>query len=118
MNSTQRMKFLKNELKALKKVLDKNNNEVIMKDIKWGNANYYRIFTNDGKEYIIGLTTSKFPNINFNNIVYIYKNIVKLGLRDYDIYKGEFDISKDYEYPQRIREKFNITETIWTGQLY
>lgn len=118
MNTTQRMKYLKKELKELKKVLDKHNNNVIFRDIKWGNANYYKIFTTDKKEYIIGATTTKFPDINFNNITYIYKNINKTGLQDFDIYKGEFDVARDYNYFQNIRDKFGITETMWTGSKY
>lgn len=115
MNVTQRIQYLKKELKALKKLLDKDGLNML-RDKHWGNAQYYNVYTKDHKEYVIGATTYDFPKINFNDIIYIHKKLN--NFKEYDIYKGEFDISEDYSYLQNMFDKFNIEETIYTGCYY
>ena len=67
MNSTQRLKALKKELKAIKKFLAVNI-EKTYNDYNKGNACYYKFITKEHKEYIIGKTTKEFPHINFKSI--------------------------------------------------
>ena len=118
MNSIQRLKALKKELKAVKKFLDINV-EKTYNDYDKGNACYYKVITKEHKEYIIGRTTKEFPDINFKNIIYITKAIRTNGvIRDYDIYRGEFDIKTDYSYFKRINEHFKVIEIIATGPEY
>lgn len=116
MTTNKRLRVLKNELKEVKKFLDKNP-EKCYHDYNNGNAMYYKIVMNNGIEYIIGRTTFSFPDINFKNIIYICKQM-KYSYHYYDNFKGDFDISTDYSYFQNLYKRIGVIETIATGKEY
>lgn len=116
MSPTQRLNYMKKELRKVKKFLDLYT-DCSFAQYNKGNAMWYYIVTKDKKLYVIADTTYDFPNINFKNIIYISK-MLKTSFHNYDIYKGEFDIKTDYSYYQNLFNKMGIAQYIATGAEY
>lgn len=135
----KRLFELKKELKAVKKKMDKLNKYLTNKDLplcsygleKDTNWNTWEIILSNGTEYDIDGTTTTFPDIDFKKVVYINKTFAtqywkskKTGKmcnnvswhNAYDSITGFYNGRKNYEYPKMIREKFNVTNYIYTGE--
>lgn len=115
--------MLKDELTELKTKMNENLHLQYLLEYDFKEANSYEIITNDGKCYNIDCTTRDFPNIDFNNIVYIRKDLIPAKntknfkvKRDYDTMdniNGKFNRKKyDYSYEINIRNNFNVTDMI------
>ena len=115
MTRKKRLFEMKKELKKVKKLLDKSDK--CYGDLKWGNAGHYEIIMRNGDNYIVGMTTYDFPDINFKQIVYVRKFIrIFGGFYDTDI--GYYRRSWDYSYAENVERKYKVRNTIHTGSPY
>lgn len=114
---------LKEELTELRTAMHENPHLQYLMEYNFKEANSYEIINNDGKCYNIDCTTRDFPDIDFNNIIYIRKDLIRPRntknfkvKRDYDTIdniNGKFKRKDfDYSYEINIRKDFNVTEMI------
>ena len=114
---------LKEELTELRTAMHENSHLQYLMEYNFKEANSYEIINNDGKCYNIDCTTRDFPDIDFNNIIYIRKDLIRPRntknfkiKRDYDTIdniNGKFKRKDfDYSYEINIRKDFNVTEMI------
>lgn len=135
----KRLFELKKELKQLKRRMDKrlkiagkkgerpHSYGLEYEDNSW---NTYEIITSDGKMYTMDCTTIYFPDIDFRKIVYVNKTFSTCYWRSkktgkscnnkawfdaYDSVTGYYKGKHDWEYSNNIRNKFHVTETLYTG---
>lgn len=135
----KRLFELKKELLKLKKDMEKKlrisvktNNEPLSYGLEYGNNTWdtYEVITSDGKCYTIDCTTIFIPDIDFKKIVYISKTYSRRSWKNrktgkictnnswfdaYDSVTGKFNTKDNFSYLKQIREKFNVTEVIYTG---
>ena len=113
MTRKKRLFEMKKELKKVKKLLDKSDK--CYGDLKWGNAGHYEIIMRDGNNYIIGMNTYDFPDIDFKQIVYVRKFIrIFGGFYDTDI--GYYRRNWDYTYHSKVAKKYNEKDMIFVGK--
>lgn len=135
----KRLFELKKELKVLKKNMDKkfrlavkNHVEPQCYGLKYGNITWdtYEVITSEGKCYTIDFTTIILPDIDFRKIVYIGKTFPTMSWKSkrtgklcdnkswfdaYDSLIGKFNTRDNFSYLKQIREKYNVTDIVYTG---
>lgn len=134
----KRLFELKKELLKLKKdmvkkycISLKNNTEPLSYGLEYGNNTWdtYEVITSDGKCYTIDCTTFLIPDIDFKKIVYIGKTYPRRSWKNkvgkvctnnswfdaYDSLTGKFNTKDNFSYLKQVREKFNVTDIIYTG---
>lgn len=133
MTTKKRLFTLVNELKAVKKLVDKeirkadkyNREYKMWADYEWGNADNYIFITRDGMKYVFSCESCRFPDVDFNQIVYVGKSFVTTTTKKngklyrtsfpgthYDSVKGFYNISDDYGYRDYCDSLYNVTEYI------
>lgn len=124
------MQHLKNELTAAKNIIQKYGVYDFeyfdkIREYDYYNGIQYYVILKDGTSFYIHIDSTIFPDINFDDIVYIKKSYVITISRDsngrdfeyIDTLLGEFNIGKYYHYDAEICKKFNVdfSKEITTG---
>lgn len=115
------MQHLKNELTAAKNIIQKYGVYDFeyfdkIREYDYYNGIQYYVILKDGTSFYIHINSTIFPDINFDDIVYIKKSYVITISRDsngrdfeyIDTLLGEFNIGKYYHYDAEICKKLNV----------
>lgn len=111
MTAKKRLAIAKKELLQIKKLMDKHKFNID----KWGDASYYIVYTKY-TEYEINATTTIFPVIGMDKVIYVRKGLRnKNKLTFWDTDKGEFIADGNYEYCNITESKYFKTPimSIW-----